>query len=202
MSESTPPKVYRNNADDAIAARVKQLLESQPRVILAIDGNCCAGKTTAAAQLGELLHANVFHMDDYFLQPHMRTPDRLDRPGGNVDAGRFFLDILLPASRGETAHVRRYDCHEDILTSAIRVDPTPVVIVEGAYSMHPLLATYYHIKIFYRLNADEQLERIRVRNGEDAVSVFQNRWIPLENGYFNAYQIEQHCDFVVDTSNA
>ena len=200
MDKPHSPIKFRTEADDAVLARVGEMLRQKERVLVAIDGNCCAGKTTTAARLGQKLQANVFHMDDYFLRPHMRTPDRLDRPGGNVDAGRFLVDVLHPASRGKTALVRRYDCKEDALLPAAAVPPARVALVEGAYSLHPLLAPYYHLKIFCRVNASEQADRIRARNGEDALEEFLNRWIPLENGYFRALGIEESCDIVIDTS--
>lgn len=196
------PNVFSNDADAEILARVQALLKAQERVIIAIDGNCCAGKTTLAERLKTLLSATVFHLDDYFLQPHMRTPERLQQPGGNVDAERFLADVLLPASRGEIARVRKYDCHEDLLLDAVEVAPNRVNIVEGAYSLHPLLAPYYSLKIFCRATPTLQIARIRKRNGEDALSMFLNRWIPLENAYFNALDIESQCDIIVEANQA
>ena len=83
------PVIAADPADDAIAARVLALLETRSRVLVAVDGNCCAGKTTLAERLRTRLNATVFHMDDFFLQPQMRTAERLQTPGGNVDAERF-----------------------------------------------------------------------------------------------------------------
>ena len=187
-----------SEAESAIASRVAALLKSKPRVLIAIDGNCCAGKTTLASHLGNQLHASVFHLDDYFLQPHMRTPQRLAQPGGNVDAERFLAEVLLPASRGETAQVQKYDCHEDVLLSPIAVSPTQVAIIEGAYSLHPMLSPYYDLKIFCRIESGLQTKRILARNGKDALVMFQERWIPLENKYFEALDILSQCDLVID----
>ena len=197
MSTSLP-NVFINQADEAIIASVQQLLEHQPRVLIAIDGNCCAGKTTMASRLGAMLGASVFHLDDYFLQMHMRTPERLSQPGGNVDAERFLEEVLLPAKRGETAHVVKYDCHEDLLLPPVPVLPDRIVIVEGAYSLHPLLASYYDLKVFCRIDSVLQLSRIRTRNGEAALKVFESRWIPLENNYFQALEVLSQCDIVID----
>lgn len=198
--QPTRPNRFTDQADDEIAARVSELLRGKPRVVIAIDGNSSAGKTTAATQLGALLNANVFHMDDYFLQPHMRTPERLSQPGGNVDAERFLRDILLPVSAGKPAHVEPYDCHLDRLLARETIVPRTVSIVEGAYSLHPLLAPYYDFKIFYRVAPVLQLERIRTRNGEQMLELFRSRWIPLENAYFSALCIEQNCDIIVDST--
>lgn len=200
MNQFPHPDIVQNEADETIAARIREILQRKDRALVAIDGNCCAGKTTTAERLGEKLHATVFHMDDYFLRPHMRTSDRLNLPGGNIDAGRFLLDVLHPVSHGKAAHVRRYDCRTDELLPAVEVLPGSVVVVEGAYSQHPLLAPYYDLKIFCRVSAETQVQRIRARNGEDELPVFLERWIPLENWYFSALKIEENCDIVIDST--
>jgi uridine kinase len=178
---------------------VNLLLQSRNRVLIAIDGMCCAGKTTMTERLGKLLDANVFHLDDYFLQPHSRTPDRLNQPGGNVDVERFLSEVLLPALRGETAHVRRYDCHKDLVLPPESVAPKKIVLIEGAYSLHPLLAPYYNLKVFCRIDPQLQLQRILKRNGKAALKTFETRWIPLENKYFEALDILTQCDIVIDS---
>ena len=187
--------------DQALAqlkTRADALLLQKERILIAIDGNCCAGKTTMATRLGSLLGANVFHLDDYFLQMHMRTPERLSQPGGNVDAERFLSEVLSPTARGEAAQVRKYDCHEDLLLDPVLVSPSRVAIVEGAYSLHPLLAPHYDLTVFCRIEPELQLSRIRARNGSAALNVFQSRWIPLENQYFQALDVLSQCDIVIN----
>ena len=191
-----------NEAESVIQARIDALLRASERVLLAIDGNCCAGKTTLSQRLGSLLNANVFHLDDYFLQPHMRSPQRLSQPGGNVDAERFLAQVLLPVSRGERATVQKYDCHADALLDPVFVSPKRVAIIEGAYSLHPLLAPFYTLKMFCRIDPALQESRILARNGAEALPVFRERWIPLENRYFEALDILAQCDLVVDAENS
>ena len=191
-----------NEAEFAICERIDALLRTKEHVLLAIDGNCCAGKTTLSQRLGALLDANVFHLDDYFLRPHMRSQKRLSQPGGNVDAERFLAQVLLPVSRGEQATVQKYDCHADVLLAPVLVSPKRVAIIEGAYSLHPLLAPYYTLKVFCRIDPALQESRILARNGEAALPVFRERWIPLENRYFEALDILSQCDLVVDAANS
>lgn len=189
-------------AESAIVSRVSQLLQSRERVCIAIDGNCCAGKTTMANRFGDVLDATVFHLDDYFLQPHMRTQQRLSQPGGNVDAERFLAEVLLPVSSGETAHVQKYDCHADVLLAPVTVFSKRVTIIEGAYSLHPLLSGYYDLKIFCRIDPALQETRILARNGAGALKMFQERWIPLENRYFLTLNIPEQCDLVIEAVEA
>ena len=55
--------------ETVLLRRIHALAAVQPRVLVAIDGRCAAGKTTLAASLQAQLGCNVFHMDDFFLRP-------------------------------------------------------------------------------------------------------------------------------------
>ena len=46
---------------------------------------------------------------------------------------------------------------------------------------------------------EEQARRLLAREGE-RYSGFTARWIPLEEGYFAKFQIEQTVDFILDTT--
>ncbi len=70
-------------------ARIETLLAERDCVFVAIDGPCTSGKTTFAAMLNRRFGGNVLHMDDFFLRPEQRTPERFAEPGGNVDRERF-----------------------------------------------------------------------------------------------------------------
>ncbi|MEN6418007.1 MAG: uridine kinase [Clostridiaceae bacterium] len=192
QSELTPEQ-----AIEAIASRAIQLLQTQPRVLIAIDGQSASGKSTAARLLAERLSATVFHMDDFFLQPHMRTPERLSTPGGNVDIERFIRDVLPHLLAGEAVFLERYDCHLDELLPPVEIAPRSVSIIEGAYSLHPLLKPHYDIKVFYQIAPALQRARILSRNGKEMLQLFESRWIPLEHKYFAAFDVKQSCDFVV-----
>ena len=47
------------------------------------------------------------------------------------------------------------------------------------------------------LDIDESLQhkRIEERNGKEALNMFINKWIPLEEKYFSSFDIQDHCDF-------
>lgn len=84
-----------------VKARIDSLLAQKERVIIAIDGQCTSGKTTLAAALADCYDCNVFHMDEFFLRPEQRTPERFAELGGNVDYERFLEEVLIPLSAGE-----------------------------------------------------------------------------------------------------
>lgn len=71
--------------------------------------------------------------------------------------------------------------------------------MEGSYSCHPTLADCYDLKVFVTCSREEQARRLLAREGE-RYSGFTARWIPLEEGYFAKFQIEQTVDFILDTT--
>ena len=61
---------------DIVKKQIDMLLEEKDFAVVAIDGKCTSGKTTLASKLAEIYDCNVFHMDDFFLRPEQRTPER------------------------------------------------------------------------------------------------------------------------------
>lgn len=172
------------------------LVETAP-VIIAIDGPCAAGKTTFAERLSSRYDdARVFHMDDFFLQPKMRSPERLQTPGGNVDHERFQSEVLIPLTRREPFTYHKYNCQTDALTP-VAVEPARLSIVEGAYSLHPSLRDYYDLRVFLDVDEDTQAKRILIRNSPDMAQRFFSEWIPLEQAYFRAMRVREAADFVL-----
>ncbi len=175
--------------------RISRLNTGRTSIILAIDGRCAAGKTTFASELQKKTGCCVIHMDDFFLRPQQRTPQRLAQAGGNIDYERVLSEALIPLRKNETACYRPYDCHTQSFKQPIIVLPQPLIVFEGSYSCHPKLFSLYDYHIFITLNPDEQLRRIEKRNGPQALSVFKDKWIPLEEKYFAQCRIEENCQW-------
>ena len=152
---------------DRLLTVIRALLDRQTRVIAAIDGRCGAGKSTLAAQLQAQLSCRVFHMDDFFLRPEQRTAARLAQPGENVDHERFLSEVLQPALRGEAVVYRPFRCARQALDEPVTVD------------------------------AAEQLRRIEARSGPEKLRMFRDRWIPLEESYFTAFDLPARCDMAL-----
>ena len=162
-------------------------------------GGSASGKSTLGALLAEVYGCTVFHMDDFFLQPHQRTPERFAQPGGNVDYERFLGEVLLPLRQREPFCYRPFSCRSMTLGEAVAVTPTALCIVEGAYSMHPALAGYYDASAFLSIDPEKQAARILKRNGPDMQKRFLEEWIPLERLYFDAYGTRARCSMVIET---
>ncbi len=180
-----------------IFADINEMLKKK-RCIIAIEGRAAAGKTTLAGMIAEVYGATVFHLDDFFLRPEQRTPDRLAEIGGNVDRERFLLEVLQPLSAGKEIMYRRFDCSIRQILPPTLIIPERLVVIEGAYSMHPDLRGYYDYSIFMGIDSDTQRSRILKRNSPTLAKRFFDEWIPLENLYFSSLSIKEHCSHVYE----
>ena len=164
---------------------------------IAIDGRCAAGKSTLAAYLAEQLAAGVVHMDDFYLPLEMRTDKRLAEPGGNVYRERFLEEVIPHLNKGKAFSYQKFDCSIMALGDWQEVSGGRFTIVEGAYSCLPALGEYMSLRIFMDVESQVQLERIRKRNGEERAEVFRQKWIPMEEAYFEAYAIKDRADVIL-----
>ena len=163
-------------------------------LVVAIDGPCASGKTTLAERLAQVTGAGIVHLDDFFLPMELRTKERLEEPGGNVHYERFAEEVLPALERGEDFSYRRFDCGKMELLGERQVCSTDIVIVEGSYSCHPKFGDYMDVRVFCPVYPEEQLVRIARRDGADAVEMFKQRWIPMEEAYLEAYHIREQAD--------
>ena len=172
-------------------------LPDKPIRILAIDGRSASGKTTLARQLAGILEADVVHMDDFFLPPELRTEARYAEPGGNVHYERFLQEVLPHLRDPEAFSYRVFDCSTMKYGDSRPIRSTPWRIVEGAYSLNPKFGDYADLKIFYDITPEEQVRRIRLRNGERGLRMFRTRWIPLEEKYIENCGPDRRADLIL-----
>jgi len=179
-----------------VQPQIDRLLALKTQIIVAIDGNCTAGKTTLANQLAEIYDCNVLHMDDFFLRPEQRTPERFAEVGGNVDYERFNEEVLFPMKSGKSFSYRPFDCSTFQLTDPVTVSHKQLNIIEGTYSLHPYFGDVYDLKILLTITPELQRERILQRPAFLHKRFFEE-WIPMENRYFDGFRIPEKCDLVI-----
>ena len=176
--------------------QINMLLEEKNFVIVAIDGKCTSGKTTLASQLAEIYDCNVFHMDDFFLRPEQRTPERFAEVGGNVDYERFHEEVLLPLKSGKAFSYRPFDCTTFTLAAPVTAAPKKLNVIEGTYSHHPYFGNPYDLKIL--LTVDEEIQRQRILERPAFLHKrFFEEWIPMENRYFDGFAIPSEAGFII-----
>ena len=187
-----------HNDYSRLLRRIQELQARKERVIVAIDGRCGSGKTTLAAQLQRDLDCAVFHMDDFFLRPEQRTAERFAAPGENVDHERFLAEVLLPLHHAQPVTYRSFLCAQQQLGDPVTAAPRRLTIVEGAYACHPDLWAYYDLRVFLTVDPETQMQRIEARNGAAKAAQFRDRWIPFEEKYFSAFDVQTRCDMCIN----
>ncbi len=192
----------QNIAPEQLTGILTAALALQPTkpLVLALDGRCGSGKTTLAAALaGQFPASTVLHTDDFYLPPAQRSPDWAHTPCANMDLTRLRDEALRPAYEGQPVPYRAYSCREGRCLPVQQLSAQPLVILEGSYSHHPLLAGYETLRVFVTCSKPEQIRRLQAREGERYAN-FAARWIPLEEAYFAQYNVEVKADFAIDTT--
>jgi uridine kinase len=141
----------------------------------------------------------VFHMDDFYLPPDQRPCDWESQTGGNMDFDRFQRDVLAPVRAGKPVLYRPFSCQTGVLQPGWEQLPTAITVVEGSYSLHPRLRPVYDVAIFLTCSSQTQRQRLQRREGEH-FTAFSQRWIPLEERYFQQDSILETADLVLDTT--
>lgn len=141
--------------------------------IIGIAGGTCSGKSTLTRALAERFQertAVVLH--DFYYRSHSDLPLE-KRAHLNYDEPAAFetellVDHLRALAGGAAIDMPTYDyVHHDRAADTIRVEPQPVIIVEGILVLaEPELRDLFDIKIFVDTDADVRLLR-RIRR--DAV---------------------------------
>ena len=165
-------------------------------IVVAIDGRSCAGKSTLAEMLSLVYQASIVHMDDFFLPQNLRTPQRYAQAGGNVHYERFIEEVLPHIRSGEAFKYRRFNCRIMDYGEEVLVNKANLMLVEGAYSLLPCFGEYYDLAIFMDIEPKEQLARLKHRNPL-LLRDFQEKWIPLEEKYFETLKIREKCQLIL-----
>ena len=167
------------------------------RLLVTLDGPCATGKTTLAEKLAQVFGAGVIHTDEYVIPHAQKTVERLSVPGGNCDAERLVREVAAPFHEGRPVRYRRYDCRADRFLDEEVLPPAQVLIIEGSYCSLPAIRKYADVPLF--LDAPWSVREARLRERESPVFLrgFYERWIPLENAYFEAYGLPDEACTVI-----
>ena len=192
-------KIFYKEGFDGLLNICENLANKKKRAIITIDGRAASGKTTVAGMIAERVGGCIVHADDFFLPPDMRTSERLRTPGGNIHHERFALEVI--EKLGKSFDYGVFDCSVGKVTGKKHIEADCPVIIEGAYSASPVFGRYYDLLIFVTASYDVRMERIIMRNGMERAKLFENRWIPLEETYFEAFGTDDIADILLDTTD-
>ena len=159
------------------------------RLLITLDGPCVSGKTTLARKLARVFLGEVVHTDDFVIPHALKTPERLAVPGGNCDAERLAKEVVIPFKNGAPVRYRKYDCRKDVLLPEEQLPDSRILILEGSYCNLPGIRDHADVRLFLDTPWEIREARLLARESAASMRQFRDRWIPLENAYFEAYRL-------------
>ncbi len=193
-------KKFENaKAYQSLFDKIDEMIKAGGVFTIAIDGMCGSGKTFLSEILAEKYDCNIFHADSFFLQNHQRTEKRLAEIGGNLDFERLKEEILDKIKLSKEFSYRHFSCSTLTLGNETVVLPKRINILEGSYSLNPILDYCFDLKVFLCTSSEKQENRILKRNGKQKLQDYKKFWIPKENAYFEKYAIKENSDLIIET---
>ena len=174
---------------------IEQPLKFERRVVLGIDGRCGAGKTTLAKIITKVYGGDFISTDDFYLPFELRTTERMQIPGGHINYERFIMQVIDPIKAGHTTlEYENFNCFTNTATPLVKNLNSKVIVIEGSYSLHPYVRELYSLSTFLDIPDALQQERILKRNGPEKLKMFKDMWIPFEDNYRKAYDVDKYCN--------
>ena len=183
---------------DQLISHLEELLKEKPMRIIGIDGRCASGKTTLSNLLAGQFPTRIFHMDDFYLPIEQRVTGWEKTPCANMDFDRMIETALRPAGKGETVWYEAYSCRDKRMMPPVELERKPLTIVEGSYSHYPELIPFYDLTVFLTCTKETQKKRLIEREGERYPN-YERLWIPLEEEYYQKYQVGKQVDYRIAT---
>ena len=78
-------------------------------------------------------------------------------------------------------------------------DDCRILILEGSYCNLPAIRKYADVRIFLTAPWETRISRLKRRESAQSLQMFHQRWIPLEDRYFEAYHLpDRECVVLKD----
>jgi uridine kinase len=155
--------------------------------LVCIDGPAGSGKTTLARQVAESTGALVVGMDDLY-------------PGweGLFEVDDEVLGLLGPLNEGRTGWYRRFDWASGEYRERHRVDPVPLLVLEGVGSGNRAWRDLITTLVWVEAPNEVRLARGLSRDGEEQRAHWL-QWMADEERLFAQEQTRERADLVFDS---
>ncbi len=173
---------------------VSSVQSKDKRLVLAIEGKSCSGKSYLSNYLQTTMNASVITTDDFFLTDEQKEVQTAI--GDYINYKLLETEVMAKIRSANSVTYHRYNCHEnkfELKTTKL----TQIAIIEGVYSYNKHLTKYYDYLIFVDVLPEEQNKRLIERNSGPILERFINEWIPKENLYFKTFNILGIADVII-----
>lgn len=198
-----------------LAALIGSLIPGHP-VRVALDGPDCAGKTTIANRLAEVLRAEGRHVIrasiDGFHNPasHRHRQGRHSPQGyydDSFDLNALINSLLIPLGPGGNRCYRSacFDFRTDTpVDSPVKKAPVEaVLLLDGVFLHRPQLLQHWDFTVFVQVTPETTLKRAVKRDAEligsvEAVeTIYRERYLPAQEKYAHEIRPAELANAVV-----
>ena len=199
-----------------VAGLAAQVLALRPggRVLVAVDGVDCSGKTTFARALAEAVrpHRAVVHasVDDFPRPAAERYRRGRTSPEGcyrdTTDLAGLRRELLEPFRTGTPHRTRTWSLTEDApeLPAQEQAPADAVLVVDGVYLQRPELAGTWDLVVLLEVSPAEVLRRAARRDAAlapDVEGLYRARYLPAFELYRREADPAGRADVVVDNED-
>jgi uridine kinase len=207
------PKLESDRAGEVIVERVRRIRSERGEpVLVALDGQSGAGKSTIATRVASAVAATLVPADDFFAATipdaewEARSPS--ERAADALEWRRLRREALEPLLAGRPARWVAFDfaagCRPDgtyaMQAASTKRSPAPVIVLDGAYTARPELADLIDLAVLVTAAPDVRRARLIAREEAAFLAAWHARWDPAEAYYFTHVCPPERFDLVVMTA--
>lgn len=175
-------------AVDLAAARIEEAARQQAGpLIVAIDGRSGTGKSTLAEALSKRLPAVVIEGDNFRaggtgIEGDPPTARAARCPLHPLARTEFGVVRFAAGSSSPLPRLRLEGLDGSLARTATRIDPAPIIVLEGVYAARPELRDLLHLCILVRVPEAQRQARLIAREG--TLGPWELQWHEAEAWYF------------------
>ncbi len=197
-------KLETNSDLKAVISRIDEIMQNSDRSILvALDGRSGTGKSTIAKRIAESLGGIEVISDDFWVggsneEWDSRTPQ--EKAEMAIDWKRIRTEVLEPLLAGKPTKWHPFDwkAGKGLSPNFIEREPSPLIILDGAYSTRPELKDLIDLSILVEVTDDaKRRARLIAREGETYMKDWHTRWDPAEEYYFSEVRPRESFDMII-----
>lgn len=194
--------VNDEGATAIVAAICRLRADREMPLLVALDGRSGAGKSTLAASVAEAIDAAIVTSDDFYVEPvgGWAVRSAAEKANGCIDWRRLRTEALAPLLAGRAAAYNPFDFAAafGLAAQLVRVEPAPVILLDGIYSARPELADLVHLAVLVDVpDETARRQRLLAREGPTFMDGWHALWDAAEDHYFAAVRPRASFDLIV-----